>query len=109
MNNSLDSPPEAGMVFTVEPGIYIAREKESVELHREPYDSQAALDLAYLEGAAEAKRITGERKDGAESFTYTVPVEYLGIGVRIEDDVIVTDRDCRVLTSVTKNIDDLVL
>ena len=30
-------------------------------------------------------------------------------GVRIEDDVIVTDRGCRVLTSVTKNIDDLVL
>jgi Xaa-Pro aminopeptidase len=30
-------------------------------------------------------------------------------GVRIEDDVIVTDRGCRVLTSVTKDIDELIL
>jgi Xaa-Pro aminopeptidase len=83
-------PLEPGMIFTIEPGIYVAAEKASVELHREPYDPQAALDLAYLEGAAEAKRITGERKDAAESFTHTVPEEYLGIGVRIEDDVLVT-------------------
>ncbi len=30
-------------------------------------------------------------------------------GVRIEDDVIVTDRGCRVLSSVTKDIDELIL
>jgi len=84
-------PLEPGMIFTIEPGIYVAAEKASVELHREPYDPQAALDLAYLEGAAEAKRITEERKDAAESFTHTVPEEYLGMGVRIEDDVLVTE------------------
>jgi len=83
-------PLEPGMVFTIEPGIYVAREKATVELHRDPYDAQAALDFAYLEGAAEAKRATEERKEAAESFTHTVPDEYLGIGVRIEDDVLVT-------------------
>jgi Xaa-Pro aminopeptidase len=84
-------PLEPGMVFTIEPGIYIARDKATVELYREPFDAQAVLDLAYLEGADEAKRITEERKEAGDSFTHTVPTEYLGIGVRIEDDVLVTD------------------
>lgn len=84
-------PLEPGMAFTIEPGIYIARDKATVELYREPFDAQARLDLAYLEGADEAKRIVEERKEAGESFTHTVPTEYLGIGVRIEDDVLVTD------------------
>jgi Xaa-Pro aminopeptidase len=84
-------PLEPGMVFTIEPGIYIARDKATIELYREPFDAQAGLDLAYLEGAGEAKRIADERKEAGESFTHFVPPEYLGIGVRIEDDVLVTD------------------
>ena len=83
-------PLEPGMIFTIEPGIYVASDKATIELHREPYDAQAALDFAYLEGAAEAKRVTEERKQAADSLTHTVPEEYLGIGVRIEDDVLVT-------------------
>jgi Xaa-Pro aminopeptidase len=50
---------EPGMVFTVEPGIYIAAGTEGV------------------------------------------PEEYFNIGVRIEDDVLVTEDGCEVLTSMT--------
>ncbi|MNS99678.1 Xaa-Pro aminopeptidase [compost metagenome] len=33
--------------------------------------------------------------------------EYFGIGVRIEDDVLVTDRGCEVLTSVAKEVEEI--
>jgi Xaa-Pro aminopeptidase len=59
-------PFEAGMVMTVEPGIYIA------------------------------------------PGTKNVPKKYWGIGVRIEDDVLVTDKGPRVLTSdVPKDVRDI--
>lgn len=59
-------PLEAGVVFTVEPGLYISVDREDV------------------------------------------PEEFLGIGVRIEDDVLVTPDGVEVLTSVVpKEIDDI--
>jgi Xaa-Pro aminopeptidase len=57
---------EAGMVMTVEPGIYIAMDSKDV------------------------------------------PEKYLGIGVRIEDDVLVTDDAPRVLSSkAPKHVDEI--
>lgn len=57
---------EAGMVFTVEPGLYV-----------QPYDT-------------------------------SVPEKYRGIGVRIEDDVLITDGGSEVLTSgVVKEISEM--
>ncbi len=50
-------PLEAGMVFTIEPGIYFHPEEEAS------------------------------------------PAEYVGIGVRIEDDILVTEDGCEVLTA----------
>lgn len=59
-------PVEAGMVMTVEPGLYIAEDAEDV------------------------------------------PEEYRGIGVRIEDDVLVTPEGCRVLTKdAPKRIEEI--
>jgi Xaa-Pro aminopeptidase len=83
-----------GMAFTVEPGIYIAPEKKVLTLAKIPFDMDAERDLAYEEGAAEAKRIIEERKAKAETITHDVPAEYLGIGVRIEDDLLVTESGC---------------
>lgn len=83
-----------GMAFTVEPGIYIAPEKSTLTLARAPFDLDAERDLAYEEGAAEAKRIIEERKADAETITHEIPAEFLGIGVRIEDDLLVTESGC---------------
>lgn len=64
--NGAPRPLEAGMVFTVEPGLYI------------PFNDQAA------------------------------PKELRGIGVRIEDNVLVTEKGCEVLTSaVPKDVAEI--
>lgn len=55
---------EAGMVMTIEPGLYISPDTSRIP----------------------------------EGFNQDVPEKYLGIGVRIEDDVLVTENGCRVLT-----------
>jgi len=87
-----------GMAFTVEPGIYVAPDKTTLTLAKIPFDLDGERDLAYEEGAAEAKRIIEERKAAAETITHEVPEKFLGIGVRIEDDVLVTESGCENLS-----------
>jgi len=72
--NGESRPAEAGMVMTIEPGLYI-----SPDTSRIPDD-----------------------------FNKDVPEKYLGIGVRIEDDVLVTENGARVLTHrVPKDRDEI--
>ena len=91
-------PLEPGMTFTVEPGIYVARDKTVLELSKTPFDMEAERDLSYLEGGSEAKRILDERRSEADTVAHEVPARFLGIGVRIEDDLLVTSSGCENLT-----------
>lgn len=86
------------MAFTVEPGIYVAPGKDTITLVKTRFDVEADRDLAYEQGAAEAKRIIEERRNAAETITHEVPSEYVGIGVRIEDDLLVTETGCENLS-----------
>jgi Xaa-Pro aminopeptidase len=79
-----------GMVLTAEPGVYVPAQKTEVDLARVAFDAEAERELAYLEGAAAAKAQLDEAKAGAEHVTHEVPERLLGIGVRIEDDLLIT-------------------
>lgn len=73
---------EPGMVFTVEPGLYFREESPRPD-ERAPSEARASRE-----------RVGGE----ADAFT--------GIGVRIEDDVVVTDDGCEVLTAGLPTVAD---
>ena len=82
---------EPGMAFTVEPGLYISPEKGEITLTLLEYDQDEWNQRRILEGRAAAMAKEAEAREKAEKITHTVPAELLGIGVRIEDDVVITD------------------
>jgi Xaa-Pro aminopeptidase len=84
-------PLEPGMAFTVEPGIYISPQNTSVSLSHVAYDADEMLTLSYELGAKAAKAELDRRRTEATSITFDVPEEFLGTGVRIEDDILITD------------------
>ncbi len=83
-------PLEPGMAFTVEPGLYISRSRASLTLSHAGYDADERLRLGFELGAAAAKAEIARREEEAGTLDFKVPAEFLGIGVRIEDDLLVT-------------------
>lgn len=91
---------EPGMVLTVEPGIYIAADRPEVEFHLLEYDLDAWMERRILEGPEAAKAKEREELEAAGSITHRLPEELLGIGVRIEDDILVTEEGPENLTAL---------
>lgn len=88
--DGVSRPLEPGMCFTVEPGIYVAPDKSKIELTLLEYDlddwNERRIRLGSKAAAAEEEK----EKDNAEKIEHVVPEEFLGLGVRIEDDVLIT-------------------
>ncbi len=99
---------EPGMVFTVEPGLYFDPAREAVTFYLREYSEQEMYERRLRLGTAAARRLEEEEKARAEKVTHPVPAEFRGIGVRIEDDVLVTAGGCEVLTAGTpKTVEDV--
>jgi len=94
-------PLEPGMVLTVEPGLYIDPERESVTFHLREYSEDEMWERRFRLGMAAAKKIEDEEKARVKTVVHPIPAEYRGIGIRIEDDVLVTAGGNDVLTAGT--------
>ena len=92
---------EPGMVFTVEPGIYIDPERESVTFHLREYSEEEMWERRLRLGMTAAKKLEDDEKAKARTVTHPIPKEFRGIGVRIEDDILVTGDGVENLTAGT--------
>jgi len=99
---------EPGMVFTVEPGLYFDPARESATFYLREFSEQEMLERRLRLGAAAARRLDEEEKAKAEKIVHPIPREFRGIGVRIEDDVLITASGRDVLTvGVPKTIEEV--
>lgn len=101
-------PLEPGMSFTVEPGVYVAADKEEIELALLRYDIDERNERRVLLGKKAAAAKEAEEAEEAEKITHRVPEHLLGIGVRIEDDVLITPDGREEMTdSVPKEMEEV--
>jgi Xaa-Pro aminopeptidase len=95
---------EPAMAFTVEPGLYID-DREEIEVPLLEYDLDSWTERTMIEGAAAKDELEAMKKD-APKLRHPIPVEFRGIGVRIEDDILITTDGHDNLTSrVPRDID----
>lgn len=91
-----DRALEPGMVLTVEPGLYVDPSRSEVEFTMLEYDADQWAQERLRDPAASERQ--EQLREKAPKVTHPIPVELLGIGVRIEDDVLITRNGRQVLT-----------
>jgi len=89
---------EPGMSFTVEPGIYVDRDRQTIELSMLEYDVDEWVERRIMLGVTKAKELEKAERDAAEKVSHPVPEEFRGIGVRIEDDILITETGVENMT-----------
>ena len=101
-------PLEPGMAFTVEPGLYVGPDRPEVELTMLEYDPDERARDQILLGRKEAAAKVAAAKEEAKKIKHVVPPEFLGIGVRIEDDLLINGSGYENMTSsAPKEIDEI--
>jgi len=79
-----------GMVTTIEPGIYVRPTKPIIEFPLLERDPNAIRERRKHLGMEEATKLEQEEIANAKTVTHEIPKDLLGIGVRIEDDIVCT-------------------
>ena len=106
--DGVSRPLEPGMSFTVEPGLYVAPDKTEIELTLLEYDVEAWNERRIRLGRAAAAALEAEERESAETITHEVPPEFIGIGIRIEDDLLITaDGHENMTSSVPVAVDEI--
>jgi Xaa-Pro aminopeptidase len=99
---------EPGMVLTVEPGLYFDPDREKVTFWLREYNELEMWERRDRLGVAAAQAQEEEEKARAEKIEHVIPRDALGIGVRIEDDILITADGCEILTVGTpKTVDEV--
>ena len=83
---------EHGMVTTIEPGIYVRPTKSTIEFPLLERDPVQIRERRKLMGMEKATKLEKEEIMNAKTVKHEIPTELLGIGVRIEDDIVCTDK-----------------
>ena len=97
-----------GMVTTIEPGIYVRPTKPVIEFPLIERDPEQIRKRRQQLGLREAAAIEAEEISNAKTIKHEIPKELLGIGVRIEDDILCTTEGPSNLTEkAPKTIEDI--
>lgn len=86
------------MVFTVEPGLYVDPEQETIELAMLEYDIDEWMERRMALGTPKAKELEKKEREAAPKVVHPIPEEFRGTGIRIEDDVLITGTGHEILT-----------
>ena len=97
-----------GMVTTVEPGIYVRPTKPVIEFPLIERDPKKIRERRKLLGMEKATILEKEEISNAKTIKHEIPKELLGIGVRIEDDIICTnDGPVNMTEKAPKTIEEI--
>ena len=94
-SNEVSGKPRAfehGMVTTVEPGIYIRPTKPIIEFPLLERDPDKIRERRQIMGMEKATKLETEEMMNAKTVKHEIPKDLLGIGVRIEDDIVCTNN-----------------
>lgn len=81
---------EDGMVTTIEPGIYIRENKPVVDFPMIERDPLSLKERRHEVGIEQAIKIEKKEIENAKKISHKIPENLLGIGIRIEDDIVCT-------------------